>query len=190
MKIYENRNLEDLDGELWKEIEGYNGDYEISNLGRIKSFKCGKEKISKQSENKRTGYLYVGLSKNRKVEYKYIHILMYETHIEEIQEGCIVHHKDFTKNNFMDNFQMMTNEEHTILHHTGLNHSEKSKKLMSDKSIGEKNPASTLTEQDIIQIRIDLDEGVLTQTEISKKFGVCHQTISLIKNRKRWKHII
>jgi len=35
----------------------------------------------------------------------------------------------------------------------------------------------------------DLDEGMLTQKEIAKKFGVKHQTISLIKNKKIWFHV-
>ena len=31
--------------EIWKEIEGYNGDYQVSDQGKVKSYKCGKEKI-------------------------------------------------------------------------------------------------------------------------------------------------
>jgi len=44
LEIHENLDLEDLDGEIWKEIEGYSGDYFVSNLGRVKSLKYGKEK--------------------------------------------------------------------------------------------------------------------------------------------------
>jgi len=138
---------------------------------------------------------------------------MYENHIGEIPEGYVVHHIDFTKNNFLENFQMMTRKEHRILHNSGENNpnygkhpsektkelmreshigkhpSEESRKLMRKKQKGESNPASILTEQDAIQIRIDLKEGILTQAEIGEKFGVKQQTISAIKLRKRWKHI-
>lgn len=37
MEIWENRQLEDLEGELWLPIKGYEGLYEISNMGRVKT---------------------------------------------------------------------------------------------------------------------------------------------------------
>jgi len=39
--------------EQWKDIDGYNGDYQISNMGRVKSFKKGREFI--RQSVKRTG---------------------------------------------------------------------------------------------------------------------------------------
>lgn len=38
MEYYKNYNTEDIDGEIWKEIENFN-DYYVSNFGRIKSCK-------------------------------------------------------------------------------------------------------------------------------------------------------
>jgi len=208
IKIYENLSLENLDGEIWREIEGYNRDYFISSLGRVKSLKFGKEKILKQNEDG-NNYLCVNLYKNKKSKTTQIHLLMFEHFIVEIPKGYIIHHKDFTKNNRLDNFQMMTDREHKSLHHTckivseeskklisenhvgmlGLKHSEESKKLMSEKRKGENNPNSKLNEQKVTEIRIDLDEGLLTQKEIAEKFGVSLMIISQIKNRKLWRHI-
>ena len=37
LKIYENLSLEDMEGEIWKDVVGYEGIYQVSNLGRIKS---------------------------------------------------------------------------------------------------------------------------------------------------------
>jgi len=37
MEVYENLDLEDIDGEIWKQIKDY-PDYKISSLGRVKSF--------------------------------------------------------------------------------------------------------------------------------------------------------
>jgi len=75
----------------------------------------------------------------------------------------------------------------------GKHHSEEWKKEQSErmkgKFIGENHPNSTLIEKNVIEIRKDLKEGILTQTEIAKKFGVSNTAISDIKNRKRWKHI-
>jgi len=202
MEIYKNLSLEDLDGEIWKEIEGYNRDYYVSNFGRVKSlikWNGTNERILMQNKNNGK-YLFVGLYKNGKPKTKKIHVLMYETFIEKIPEGCVVHHIDFTKNNILDNFQMMTNGEHSRLHKP----SEETKKLMRENSPhikgenhpmygtkrpGEKSGHHTLKEQDVIEIRLLCDEGILTQKQIAKKFGVSRMTISAIKNNRRWKHI-
>ncbi len=54
---------------------------------------------------------------------------------------------------------------------------------------GEKHPRHKLTEQQVIQIKLLLKEGILTQQEIADMFGVSRQTISLIKTGKIWSHI-
>ena len=69
MEIYKNLSLDDLDGEIWKEIEEYNGDYFISNFGRVKSFKKDKEGgILKFSEDN-SGYYRLQLYKNGKSKF-------------------------------------------------------------------------------------------------------------------------
>ena len=124
---------------------------------------------------------------------------MHEAFIGEIPEGYIIHHIDFTTDNLLNNFKMMTNEDHKKLHNKGENHpmfgkhhSEETKKLISENHSDtkcENHPRSILTEQKVIKIRIDLDEGILTQKEIGKKFGVKHNAISMIKLGKTWNHI-
>jgi len=139
MEIYENLDLENIDGEIWKEIEGFDGDYQVSNLGRVKSFKKyhGTDvRILIQNEDG-GGYLFVNLYKNKeKPKPKQIHTLMYEQYIEEIPKGCVIHHIDSTKNNFLENFEMMTQGEHAKIHHEGMKRSEESKKLMSENHVG------------------------------------------------------
>jgi hypothetical protein len=64
VKIYENLDLQNLDGEIWKIIEEY-PDYRVSNFGRVKSFKNCRgtnERILKQNEY--GGYFCVYLCKN------------------------------------------------------------------------------------------------------------------------------
>jgi len=110
----------------------------------------------------------------------------------------------------MSNLQVMSKSEHKKLHMNGenhprgmlnKNHSEKSLELMRENNKGENNPMydvhkygeespnHKLITQDVIEIRIDLKEGLLTQREIAKKFGVSPQTISFIKLEKIWNHI-
>jgi len=145
LEIYENRDLKDLESEVWKDIEEYGGDYQISNYGRIKSFKQRKEgKILSQNKNS-AGYLCVGLCKNRKGEPKLIHDLLFETFNNyKLKENECIHHIDFNKlNNDLNNFQLMTISEHMSLHHKNKIVSDKTKQLMiknhADVS-GENNP--------------------------------------------------
>ena len=49
--------------EIWKDIEGYDGMYQVSNLGRVKSFKNCKERILSSGTTKKN-YKFVILSKN------------------------------------------------------------------------------------------------------------------------------
>jgi len=73
----------------------------------------------------------------------------------------------------------------------GKHHSEYTKNQMSKNHAyfkGENNPASTLKEKDVIEIRKDLKKGI-KQREIAKKYNVHFTTISKIKTRKYWTHI-
>jgi len=64
-------------------------------------------------------------------------------------------------------------------------HSEK----MRGKFKGDKNPSSILTEKNVIEIWKYLNEGILTQIEIGKKFGVNNTTISKINVGKNWHYL-
>ena len=69
--------------EIWKNIKGYEGLYEISSLGRVKSLKCGKVKILKPQSDSR-GYLQIGLVKDKKRTNFKIHRLVAIAFIENI----------------------------------------------------------------------------------------------------------
>jgi len=202
-KIYENRNIKNLDREIWKDIEGYNGDYQVSNFGRIKSFKYDKinGKILKQRKSDR-GYLFIRLCEN-KPRPKYIHILEFEIFNNyKLKKNECVHHINKNKlDNDLNNFKLMTDSEHISFHNKNKIVLEKTKKLMSEKMSGKNNPnygtkrpgdksgCHILTEKNVVKIKILLTEGKLTQKEIAKMFGVKENTISNIKTGKSWKHL-
>ena len=56
-------HIQDLPGEEWREIEGYDGKYLVSNLGRVKSRKHSRERLLTAFVNNK-GYARVALSKN------------------------------------------------------------------------------------------------------------------------------
>ena len=83
---------------IWKDIEGYNGDYQISNLGRVKSFKCNKEKILSPYKNK-SGYYTIGLKTGKETKYFRVHRLVAKAFIPNPNNYPFINHKDETRDN-------------------------------------------------------------------------------------------
>ena len=82
--------------EEWKDIKGYEGLYQVSNLGRVKSLnyrRTGNEKILSLRKHK-NGYVYIGLSKNGKTKHLRVHRLVAETFISNPNNYLEVNHKD------------------------------------------------------------------------------------------------
>lgn len=69
--------IPDLDGEEWKEIQGYNGKYYISNLARIKSFQHKQPHILQPMPNSKD-YYRVALWKNNRRYFVFVHRLVAE----------------------------------------------------------------------------------------------------------------
>ena len=91
--------------EQWRDIEGFDGLYQVSNQGRVKSLKYGKEKILKGVKSC-NGYLTVGLCKDGKEVRKYIHRLVAEAFLPNPQNLPQVNHKDEDKtNNCVENLE-------------------------------------------------------------------------------------
>lgn len=100
-----NQTIENLDGEIWKDIDGYEGHYRISNFGRVYSIKSG---ILLKQKNKR-GYLEVGLCKNGKHRYMQTHRLVALNFIPNPENLPNVNHKDENKqNNCVSNLEWCT----------------------------------------------------------------------------------
>ena len=97
--------------EIWKPVLGYEGLYEVSNWGRVKSLNynhSGKEKILKPVTYK-SGYLYVVLSKNNKRKHFLIHRLVAEAFIPNTDNLPQVNHKDENPlNNVVSNLEWCT----------------------------------------------------------------------------------
>ena len=53
---------------------------------------------------------------------------------------------------------------------------------------GESHPHAKLTDDKVKRIRLRYEE-LRSLTKVAKEFGVCFQLVSLIKNRKIWKHV-
>lgn len=91
--------------EVWKDIPGYEGLYQVSNLGNIKSIK--KDKILKPG--KVGNYLHIHLSKNGKTCWMMIHRLVAKTFVDNKNNYNIVNHLDNNPlNNCASNLEWTT----------------------------------------------------------------------------------
>lgn len=84
--------------EKWRDIEGFPG-YQVSNLGRVRSFRKGKPRILKPNSGGRTGYPYIGIYCDGKIYTKKIHRLVATAFIQNPDNLPIVNHIDGNREN-------------------------------------------------------------------------------------------
>lgn len=127
--------------EIWKDVEGYEGCYQVSNFGRVKSLGNGKthnssERILKGNNIK--GYLVVNLSKEGNKKQYLIHRLVAQAFIPNPNKLLQVNHIDEDKtNNKVSNLEWCsakynmnygTRTQRVVENNT--NHPNKSKKVI------------------------------------------------------------
>lgn len=170
--------------EVWKDIEGYNGIYMVSNLGRVKSLprscpglNASKEIILKQSEDK-DGYLLVGLHKNGKSKTVRVSRIVAKAFIPNPNEYPEVNHKDENnQNNRVDNLEWCTTQYNLTYGHR------------LDCAKGENNNRHKLSREQVEEIRRVYKKGdpEFGQSALGRKYGVAHGSIAAIVKWKSWK---
>jgi len=175
-----------LSNEIWKDIPGYEGLYQISNKGRVKSLlktvrlgrntKIIPEKIIKTKNKDR--YQGCSLSKNSVGKKLMVHRLVAESFVPNPENKPQVNHKDGNKdNNSADNLEWVTVSENAI--HAFDNSLRTGVK-------GEKNNFSKLTIDQVFEIRKLLRSRTMLQREIAKIYNVTPSAISDIYSGKSW----
>lgn len=162
--------------EVWKDVQGYEGYYQVSNLGRVKNLErkipsgyCMRtipERVLKNNVNE-FGYLYVILYKDTKPKKHKIHRLVANAFIDNPESKRCVNHIDGNKqNNCVENLEWATHSENMKhaseknlwvswnkgKHYKGKEHSEETKKKISEKLKGNKHHTTSHSEETKLKI--------------------------------------
>lgn len=173
--------------EVWKDIEGFEGYYQVSNKGRVKSlvrWKRKTEKIIKGCTIGKFGYLQVGLRKGGKVKNFLIHrlVMMAFDPIDNAPD-MQVNHKDFnTANNELSNLEWVTCQEN-------IDHFRSQRSTDKTNIQGTKHHLSKLNDSLVREIRKLHSTGKYSIRALSMKYEVNWGTINNVVQRDTWKHV-
>ena len=177
--------------EEWKDIPGYEGYYQVSNKGRLRSLK----RVVKKSDGKtqtvperymkpkpdKKGYSIVGVSKNANKKYLKLHRVVAQSFIPNTHNKPQVNHLDGNKqNNKVENLEWSTQKENNI-------HALREGLRIPQK--GEEHSQAKLTAKEVILIRDIHEKGGRTQQCIADEFNVSRRLIGMIVKREVWPHI-
>lgn len=174
--------------EEWKDIAGFEGMYQVSNMGQVRSldrldsrgYKY-KGRTVKPSTSK--GYQYAHLCKLSKYTTISIHRLVALAFIPNPDNLPQVNHIDGNKqNNHVSNLEWVTEKEN-------INHAWDNGLATNS---GENNVLAKLTEDDVRFIRSNYNPAIpeFGQKALAEKFGVKQPVISKVVHRKSWKHVV
>ena len=174
--------------EQWKDIDGFEGFYQVSNMGRVKSLGgwCGtakrKENIRKTNLTK-CGYPKLRLSYNGKDITARVHRLVAIAFLPNPDKYPTVNHKDGNKeNNHVDNLEWCDRTEQMI-HAYGLD--------LKIARIGSTNTNSKLTDEQVQEIKslYVKNSKEFGTVALGKKYGVTHRVINLIVRNISYKNV-
>ena len=167
--------------ENWKPVVGYEGLYEVSSHGRVKSMRSGHGRFAGRILKPHvhtSGYPDVKLFAEGRRRHMLIHRLVLTAFVGPRPKGMECRHLDGDPtNNHISNICWGTRSEN-----------------IGDKfrhgtvARGERHGEAKLTDSKVREIRKLLCQGVV-QTKIGRLFGVGRTAIMYIKSGKRWRHV-
>lgn len=158
--------------EVWKIIPGYDAQYKISNLGRIRGLKILKIFYGKD------GYGHVHLCRHGRVKGFLVHRLVLTVFLRPPIEGEQAMHLDNNKrNNYLDNLKWGSQSEN-------MRHSYATGIMRAP--VGHLSVRSKLTKDEACAVRSLYDTGMFTMKGIAKLFNVAYTTVNYIVNGKTY----
>lgn len=177
--------------EVWREVPGYDGWYECSDQGRVRSWRtpgnngsgeqprADQPRILKQAHT-RGDYLFVGLSDSGSVWQVRVNRLVLLTFAGEPDDPSMqaCHRDGDRQNNSLDNLYWGTAEENCsdkVRHGTQLK--------------GEQMPFSKLTADKVRELRELWGSGEHTVRDLAERFNVSGPTLWKAATGKTWSHV-
>ncbi len=171
--------------EEWRPVLEYEGFYEVSSLGRIRSldrFVTSRDDRNKPVEGrimKQTvdadGYMKISISKNGAKFYTGIHRLMAFAFLDGYEEGFVVDHIDGSKtNNVLSNLEWVTVYENTI------------RGFATICRLSLPFHRAAFTRQCAEEIRMLHNDRGYSQKDLSKEFMVCPTTINNVIHKLKY----
>lgn len=183
-----NIRRDSVEEEIWKDVPGFEGFYQASNFGRIRSLTCVRahERNGKTVYCKRKGVMLTPKYDKTTGYYRVIlwpkcysisvHQVIARSFIGEQKKGIVVNHIDGNKrNNNISNLEYITQSEN-MSHHVTLGNK------------GGFITKSVLTNDLVLRIYDELLNGAYT-CDLMIKYGVHGSTISGIRTRKTWSYL-
>jgi len=166
--------------EEWKAIPGYEGLYEASTLGRIRSTRWWPHKIMKFKETRKMGrgkvcslQLNLYLRGDRRTHIV-SHLILF-TFVGPRPPNLVACHWDGSVyNNAVPNLRWDTNEANMI-----------DRERHGTSAVGVRNPNAKLAEKDVFYIRTSTERTA----SLSAQFGVSMESIQNVRRRVTWKHL-
>lgn len=172
--------------EVWKEIPGYEGHYEASSCGRIRSLvmQSGPNLVLRKTPRIKSvyaskgGYLKTDLSKGNKCRTEYIHrlvLMAFKGVPANSQEGA--HLNGIRSDNRLENLEWTTR---------AVNHSHKNQH--GTQLIGERNPQAKLTDALVREMRLKYCNGQ-SYRSLANEYGLSKSYTHNVVSGKSWAHV-
>lgn len=174
--------------EIWRAVPGFEGSYEVSDQGRVRSldrvhsYVKGDKWVLRRRRGQmmrlrtdKDGYREIGLMREGRQHFVRVHRLVLAAFVgpcPDTQEGC--HNNGETGDNRLENLRYDTpvgNQQDKFAHGTD--------------ALGERNSSAKLTAKEVAAIRQSRDRS----DDLAERYGVCQSQIVKIRNRSAWRRI-
>ena len=163
--------------EIWKDIPGHKGRYQVSDEGRVRN---STRRLLKPSAH-RDGYLRVKLCAAGKSQTVFVHRLVAIAFLNVALSKGEVDHLDCDKrNNTASNLEWVDRFEN-------MQRAARCGRLIQPDNSGENNGSAKITASVAREIRAAA--GTATQEAIGRRFGISRRAVGMILSGQRWAHV-